>query len=485
MSGLAVARRLAADGGALADVIEVGRRSAADHMNMIHSVAEIEDMWRIPRADPALWRPWDSSLPPHYSGATGLRSHLGGRSLYWHGVVLRLDPWALDTPGTWPDNLVGPQPGRPGLYDPVEDELAAWSGRPLQAPRSDGEESLLAWVRSLGYENAERAPLAVQRLDTADGPRWRAYSPLYADASPAPRGLTQPRISVGERALAVSLARGRPAVLLQDRGTRRVRREEADAVVLAAGTIENTRLLAQLMAERGVEQHRYAGLNDHIVQGFAVFVPRSPWGRRGADGACLMAGGDEKSRSNLFIKLHDGPDPSGVIFSAWEMGEQEPSDVNAVGFPERGALPWRPVVDVGLTGNDENVVAGQRDRLQAVWDAVARALGLPRARLSFGDFLVVPRDIAGYLPKAVASPGTPVEFVSTLGSVDHEAGTVPYGGWLGPSGQVTGAPAVFIVGPAAFPRSGAANPSLTILALARHVADHVASFLGVQPRAAR
>ena len=123
------------------------------------------------------------------------------------------------------------------------------------------------------------------------------------------------------------------------------------------------------------------------------------------------------------------------------------------------------------------MVVGQQDRLQEFWDATAGALDLPATRLDFGDFMTAPADVAGFVDTAVANPGVAVAYAATLGSLDHEAGTLPFGRVLSPSGQIGAVPGLFVVGPATFPRSGAANPSLSTLTLARHVANGVASFL--------
>ncbi|KZS69055.1 hypothetical protein A4G26_07715 [Mycobacterium kansasii] len=62
------------------------------------------------------------------------------------------------------------------------------------------------------------------------------------------------------------------------------------------------------------------------------------------------------------------------------------------------------------------------------------------------------------------------------GSVDHEAGTPPLGGeHVNPAGRVPPAAGAYVIGPATFPRSGAANPSLTTLTLARHTARTLAA----------
>ncbi|GAA3659533.1 oxidoreductase [Nonomuraea antimicrobica] len=485
MSGLATAQRLAARGAREIILAEAGERSLDDHINAVMSEEEIEDRWRVPGEDPVLWRPWSSAAPPHYDGATGLRCQLGGRSLYWHGVVLRMDPWALSDATPWPAALGADE----GLYQEIERELTAWSGQSLQAPRSDTEESLLEWFSDSIRTDVERTPLAVQRFATDAGPRWRAFSPLYAGWGAAATAADSPtvRLRTGARAISLEAHRDGLRALLHDPGAAKPRWTTADAVVLAAGTVENTRLVAQLLGDRDPRHGRYAGLSDHILQGFTVHLPRNPWGRGGGEGACLLVRGDADARSNLFVKLIDVPGAGGVLLDAWEMGEQEPSELNAVEFPGRVRPPWRAVIRTGLTARDADLVAGQRARLQQLWDSVAGALALPASRLDFGDYLTATREVTGYLDRAVTAPGRAESYVNTLGGTDHESGTLPYGRILEPTGQISGVPGAFVVGPAAFPRPGAANPTLTTLALARHTADQVFDYLhdsgGPRPRA--
>jgi choline dehydrogenase-like flavoprotein len=468
LSGLVVAQQLAACSSAHVIVAEAGHQHARDHLNARFSVAETTDPRLPPVPDQARRRPWHSALPPHYAGPTGLRQQLGGRSLCWHGVVLRMDPWVLASESSWPRPLATGD-----LYESTERDLRAWAGHRLDSVRSPTEEAFLSWARTVVASHAAAAPLAVQRFETESGPRWRAYSPLYAASGIAPAVRDQPDISIlaESRALTLDLTGQRPAALLADAHGQR-RTVAADAVVLAAGTIENTRLVAQ--SAHGAPR-RYTGLNDHLVQGFAVTVPRPPWGGDSGEDARLVVLGQSASQSNLFLELIDVPQSPGVVLDCWEMGEQEPSESNAVCFPDPAAPPWRSVVRPGLSTSDAGVLAGQRARLRQAWTAIAADLGFAPVPLDFGDYLKADRDMPDYLEKAAANPGVPVAYTNILGSLDHEAGTLPYGQVLASDGQVIGAPGVFVAGPAAFPRSGAANPSLTTIALARHLASAIAS----------
>ena len=64
-----------------------------------------------------------------------------------------------------------------------------------------------------------------------------------------------------------------------------------------------------------------------------------------------------------------------------------------------------------------------------------------------------------------------------LGAVDHEAGTLALSAVVEEDGELAKGSGIFVVGPATFPRSGAANPSLTILALAARSAAAIAERL--------
>jgi choline dehydrogenase-like flavoprotein len=78
------------------------------------------------------------------------------------------------------------------------------------------------------------------------------------------------------------------------------------------------------------------------------------------------------------------------------------------------------------------------------------------------------------LAQAEAQPGTAVIYDATIGELDHESGGLPLGGeHVDVRGHLREAPGVAVAGPCLIPRAGAANPSLTTLALARYVVQHL------------
>lgn len=422
-----------------------------------------------PSEDGVAARPWwVSALPPHYPPPSG-RPAAGGRSLRWHGVVLRLEEWALADP-CWPEPVRsalchGPQGAAGGLYAQTERDLAAWSGGPLAATPPDSARAL---ARVLG--SAADVPQAV-RPDGPDG--QRAYTPLdrwhgWLDRGSRP-GL--PRMRTGSRVLEVVTQAGRvTGVRVADVRTGSVEVIGAGTVVLAAGTLDNTRLVAQLEGKR---PRSFPGLNDHLVQGFVARLPAAALGLARPVEAFGYAPGDPWSRSNTFARIRSVPgDPENLLLDVWAMGEQVRSDGNSVSFPGSGEVPWRGVVTPALAGPDQEVLAAQRRRLARLWADVAGrrgdALGLP-------DYLTAPFPFDRALARARSGPvGVPVGYSWPLGTVEHESGTLPLGGAdVDDGGRLRCVHGGYVVGPATLPRSGAANPSLTTLALARWTAGRL------------
>src|ERR1700761_277084 len=137
MSGLELARHLDHPSGPRTTVLEAGPGSDLLHINAVHAPRQALRKWLEPATDEFFWRPWATASAPHYGLTAGLRRRVGGRSLYWHGVTLPLEDWALREP-YWPASVVraltASFAGGPPLYDQVRADLAAWRGGPLAEP---------------------------------------------------------------------------------------------------------------------------------------------------------------------------------------------------------------------------------------------------------------------------------------------------------------------------------------------------------------
>lgn len=473
MAGLEVAAHLV-DQGISVLLLESGAHGENRHDGVSLGSDEALRRWLVPESDPHFTRPWVSLTPPHYTGPSGLRRRVGGRSLYWYGVCLGIDSWALETwPATIVDELTRTWRNGPALYDLTRSMLMEWG-----AFSHDCDESIVVIGRQF-----RPTPRAVQRSRAAHD-RWRAYSPLDRWRDPdlggpcmLPEGLSiRPTTHV-------HAIRPDPSGVGYQLDLAAIDGDIAESMsvgtlVLAAGTLENTRLVRSAIADSSQKQtppHTY-GLNDHIVQGFFVRIPEEDYAHvrgRLPEGS-RYSSGDKDSRTNLFLEITLGPDGN-VLIDVRATGEQRPDERSYLTTTTDGALG----VAVELTNEDSSLIADQRATLSRIWVEIAELLSLRADSLEFGEFNSPKRVNAFVLPESIenAPTGTALTWSSYIGVEDHEAGTLPLGSLLTESHEVQGLPNVFVAGPASFPRMGAANPTLTSLALARRLATILADRL--------
>lgn len=474
LSGLQVARDLWANGAKVV-VLEAGPVGELSHINKRASAEESLRTWlEASSSDPMFRAVWRTQAPPHYAGYSGLRQVVGGRSLYWHGVVLPIEHWALED-RSWPTALCRDltttwQAGR-GLYEQVLAELSAWAGTQVRT----GQNRLVAMLHAIGFTGARSKPYAVRRFD--DTGRWAAYSPLdvllteAADSLLVARHGPPPTIFADCQATGLRVDRVTQIPELDVCSAGRQMRVSAPFVVLAAGAIENARLVAKFVGNSfEAPAARRFTLYDHIVQGFIARLPASllsepsdalsnSWG--------AMIPGDATKRSNLFVTAELQGDS--WLLDAWEMGEQLPSAESWVEvFPDDQA----PLVNPGLSNADLLLVKQQQGSLNQFWSRIAAAVGIEISDLSFAAFGGQGQTYAELVRGGLAcvKGSTAHTYYCPLGTVDHEAGTLPYGSVLNDNGGLQNYDRIRVVGPASFPRMGAANPSLTTIALARRTA---------------
>ncbi|MER6945045.1 hypothetical protein ABT294_13565 [Nonomuraea sp. NPDC000554] len=450
-------------------VLEAGPGDDLRHVNAANSADEAMRLWLEPERDRYFWRPWTSLSAPHYEGVAGLRKRLGGRSLYWQGVTLPLEPWALRAPW-WPEQIVHDLTrswqGGASLYDRVQADLAVW--------RAEGATSDPLRPLRIGRYELEETPQATR----GSAENWEAYSPLSHWAEGLDARSTV--IRMGVDVLSVVVTDGRVTGVLVCDPSGETREIECVTVVLAAGAVENARLATQAMHAAGVTAHKELdGLVDHLAQGF--FVPFDP--------AVLPARlieladrdsffhsvGDSTTRTNLFLRLYRNLKDS-VVLDVWTMGEQLPGSDNAVMCRPRESSRWSVSIRAGLSEADLEVVAAQRAELQSLWDAFCGEVGITTSVIEFPHFESCERILEEVLPSlADAAPdGRPVSWTRPLGTEYHEASTLPLGTRLTAEHELIGVSNLYAAGPATFPRPGAANPSLTSFALARRLAAHLA-----------
>lgn len=452
-------------------VLDAGPAADLRHINASCAPDDALAMWLDYDADPCFRRSWLSDSPPHYATGSGLRRRVGGRSLYWHGVVLPIEDWALIPP--WPSTVVSDlrESWRQGdsLYDRVRRDLRQWAlggtvSGAFQAPANEVS-PMLADV------HLSPVPRAVRR-STRHADRWLAYSPLdeWRDAETGstiqePDGVT---LYAGAEVVNVIVANGaaRGVVVKTNDGDRRTVR--AETVVLAAGTVENSRLAIQALCENGSSVTRLGGLVDHMVQGVYARVSR-PAAHRLKE---HLARGDywarcDDIRSNLFLSVHDAAEDT-LHIDLQLSGEQLPSPDSYVVCTPSAAFPWAVTVCTETSPADLQLLQAQQRFLQCAWDALAALLEWPAVTLDFADYSRPSRTNAFLLHDVPFD--RPLTWSNSLGTEDHEAGTLGLGIVLDDQHEFMSIRNLFSIGPCVFPRSGAANPALTVLALARRMA---------------
>lgn len=367
---------------------------------------------------------------------------LGGRSRAWHGVTIRLEDWALDE---WPASVSAAL--RERWYDVVERDLHAWAGAPLGAARERDDE-----LRRQLTGSTEVQWQLVPRAVRQDGDDWRAYTPLDRWEVDPTNTLVLPGSAVevvldGDRIAGVRVEPGGDVV-------------PAGQVLLAAGALEATRLVAQLHGQAD-QSHPFV---DHLVQGFVVRLPA----RALAAPGFARWPADEHSRCSVFARTQRVDD--GIILDVWTMGEQLAESASRVGHPDADRPPWPVVIDPRIGPADEAVLDTGRARMKQVWTAIGSGAGLHWPPFQGDEH----RFEQAFAASGNGPLGQPFAYTWPLGSVHHEGSTLALGVSVDEAGRVPGVDGLWVTGPAVFGRQGTANPSLTTLALARRTAHLVA-----------
>lgn len=478
LAGLELVRELDLRGVRGVLLLEAGPADDLRHVNLAFPPETALRLWLEPETDTYFWQPWTSLVPPSYTGSSGIRRRMGGRSLYWYGVALPIEPGALTEPW-WPGpvicDLCESWRGEVSLYQRIQRRLSEWRAQGADAPHGLVDD---VSARELGSLWLRRTPRAIRHC-TADSRRWRAYTPLDSWRAPlSGRAAGHPpgvRLVPHAQVQRVIVHGGKVASVAIRHGVTGEQAEiAAPIVVLAAGTMENSRLAIQVLTQVGaLTRPRLPGLSDHLVQG--IFLRLEP--RHAAplldvlQPGSYYAPGPEPARSNLFLDVQSLP-AGGVLVDLQMTGEQLPSAENYIECRSSARQPWPVTVHAVTSPDDRMVLEAQRNILASMWKEIATITGHTCTELDFGEFGSPERTNAVVLPESIriARAGEPVTWSGLLGTEDHEGGTLPLGTILDEDGEFTAVRGLFAAGPSTFPRMGAANPSLTTLALTHRLA---------------
>jgi len=443
----------AADGGAAVEVFEAGPRTRTQHVNWDTAT----------HAGDEKVRSWTSD---DWGAGGGLSERLGGRSLCYHGVLIGIEAAALATwDPVWSRRLAG---GR-GLYASI-----------LNGLRADFNElDAKEWQPNIGALGLQHVPQAA-RLD--DRGRFEAYSPLVRTLELVADGLI--RVTRGRVRAVVPEPGG--CVVEIERSSGVELRRGFDNCVLASSAIGNVQILAA-----SLRRDITTTVTDHFCVGAFVRLPSGPsltpfrhpmfWSGFVAVPEIGM---------NVFF-LERPPLPCGDrIVQIQALVEQQG------GLGSYSELTVKMLPDGLHSHICANVSAADRVLLEAARVEVRRWA----ERLAGGVVVEVVRDRSsrssgagekedgrdarwlGHDEALEAVTATDVagvfcQYEVPHGALEHEACTHPMGDGgpvpVSSDLKVVELSGVYVVGPGAFPRLGAANPALTIIALSRWLGDRL------------
>jgi choline dehydrogenase-like flavoprotein len=457
--------------------------------------------------------PWHSN-----QAFPGLAYCFGGRSLFWGGWSPRQTPADLgprpSDEAAWPADAAAYLLAN---YRAVETEMGAWPTTDyISGPLFDGLKARFDSVIGAG-QSVEEAPLAVQGQASESGLfPFDKYSSAYLLFDTVREDIGRHwrnnidawrRLMVLPRAQVVSLKTSADRVSeleLRVNGVQQFLRPPLLSpdctVVIAAGTIESTRLALDSLPSPALGANRMgSNLMAHLRSDITARIRRSAIPGLAAQPTALeiaallvrgattdgheyhmqvTASAGRGSDDNLFTAVPDldllealraNQDPAWIPITFRMLGQMIGHPSAQPGETKKSwvDLAWqsdprtnRPRAWVNLEPSDADMTAWQEMENAAV--AFARAVAGSAANI---QNIAINRN--------------------GIGTTHHEAGTL----WMGPPGQsVTDSFGKFhhvanayVAGPALFPVIGSANPSLTATTLARRTADAIVTSHAIPP----
>lgn len=468
----------------------------------------------VPRAE--VWGlPWRTDVP---GGFPGLAYCIGGRSVFFGGWSPQLLDAEMPAP-QWPSRVVQ------DLKDRFFREAAAQIGvdetndfifgrmhHALRAMLAAGLPTVAAaiplaqlppppWPVSASRIEQLEAPLAAQGRPPRSGffPINKFSSvPLVIRATRQAwvesggddvrkRLMVVPNCHVTWLETPVSQGTGQVTVVHTNQGDIQV--PPRGVVVLAAGTIESTRLA--LLSFGGTRGYDLIGTNlvSHLRSNYAFRLPRA---------AFPGMGNRDLQASALFVKCRTDPHPDGSV-SHFHL-QITASGLKGLGTNSEAELfqkvPDVDTLDVFRQADEDNVVVNVRgvgevqpgnalNRVTLTADTdefqIRRAFVSINLTQNDRDTWDAMDAAADQVRQIFAAPAGAIDVARNrdgLGTTHHEGGTLRMG--VSPTESVTTPHArlhhvvnAYVAGPALLPSLGSPNPMLSGVALARRIAEHL------------
>lgn len=468
MGGGLVADQLA-DTGADVLVLEAGSALFSTH------TANLPRQYQLGQFEKHLWSLFDEYKIKNYRDAPGSNYqgaqsfNLGGRSIFWGAFIPRMTWWELES---WPDAV------RWALEDPgyaQAEDLMYWP-----PPPSAYQAQVKIWLSNAftAYHHFD-APVAVRQVNDARG----TLAPGVFSTADL---LTEGRISVDPGNLGKCTINLNHAVTQLHHGdsgkitsveafdliSGKARRYKAKFVVLAAGTVESAKI-AQLSGLKDPHGLIGKGITDHPVFFTHFSIPQGkPWHRVDASSKILARHKSATSTAHPYnILLELGADLN--------QGRYLDSDTLKRHRALKGDAMFCEIVFLF------NAPLVEDNWLKQEGPSYTKPQIFMQKSLAADPHWAEISELKDQIIEALG--GEPIEggdlslVAGELGGVAHEVGTLRLGApgqaVVDPNLRFNGHENLYVCDLSVFPTSPAANPSLTLAALALRLSAHLQSAL--------
>jgi len=417
----------------------------------------------IGRFSKHIWSLWDEFKTVNYEGAgpdvdAGQAFALGGRSLFWGGLVPRQAPWEL---AGWPqavaDHLLlgGGFAAAEAALNRVRPDFADFQ----RVARVELEQRIPGFA-------AEDAPMAVQYNGATPlalpAGLFSTADLLLEDRLVDDPGTAKPQVNLG-----TSVQRVRPGnPMIVECWDGQARRYRARKVVLSAGTIESAKI-ALLSGLGGPKVG--VGITDHTIRFRHFALPPGTFGITPGDSAKVVLRHPQATRSDKAFLV--------VVEIGANLNQGRYTDPANLARDRAVRNGWTACEIVYLHHadlDDTNAV-----RLSSPDPAAPVKLELKRVPPPAADLALADTLTAGLFAGLGATPVAEEAGLflqdGKLGGVAHEVGTLRMGEVVDEDLRFADVENLYACDNSVFPASPAANPSLTTVALALRLATHLSS----------
>jgi choline dehydrogenase-like flavoprotein len=432
-----------------------------------HNFGEFGNIWDV---YDTCYRTKNAAGSESYQGGQALC--LGGRSVFWGGVIPRMRAYEF---AAWPSQVRNDLINH--YYQEAELMLSGQRAKwPVGYPEDGYARKLLtAVVSSLGENfSGDLVPLALgtPQISPALSTGIFSTADLLVElhlAEHLPAGLKKPQILLNNQATKLNVDKSGvvKSVSAFDRKTQRIRDFSAKKYVVSCGTVESTRLLL----DSNLNSPKIGcGISDHPIQYCRFWLPpSSPFYEESSGYKFIFQHKDAAENAHSYnILLGVGSEAFLARTLSSRISEQSRRERRNHRFCEIVFLYSSPLIEENKlsrppAGEWEMQMKMERNRITKELQEETQGLTTRVIKSLSGE----PMDSSGFT--LVTAP---------LGNVAHEVGaariadSVDYG-VVDANLDVYGWPKAYVFDLSVFPSSPAANPTLTLAALAMRLGDHL------------